>query len=92
MKLTCDRPPYDELVAWACHAIQHLHKPADRPWYFAAPPPRPSPYWEYLCACRRQPVRVMRYDCTDAVGSVYLGQCSRCEAIIWTFAGAPGRR
>lgn len=91
MKLTYERPPDDALVDWACHAVHSLYKPADRPWYLAAPPLRHSPYWEYLCACHRQPVRVQRYRCVGDLCWIYLGQCCRCEAIIWTFAVAPGR-
>jgi len=85
MKPTAARPPYDELIDWACEYISGLHAPADRPWYLVSPPSRNVPTWEYQCHCRRVPVRVQRYQCQGGRGSVYLGQCARCQAIMWTY-------
>jgi hypothetical protein len=85
MKLTAQVPPFEELVEWACHPACGLHVPADRPWYAAMPPPRDTPYWEYRCHCQRLPVRVKRYACVGGKGWIYLGQCKRCQAVVWTF-------
>lgn len=88
MKLSAVRAPYDELIQWACRSVASLHLPADRPWYWAPPPARNLPHWEYQCHCRRLPVRVRRYPCAGGKGWIYLGQCHRCQAIVWTFLEA----
>jgi hypothetical protein len=93
MELTAAHPPYEELVNWACQFIDDLHLPADRPWYLASPPLRQVPTWEYRCHCRRWAVRVKRYACVGGKGSIYLGQCPRCQTLIWSFLAAlPARR
>jgi len=85
MKLTENPAPPDELVNWACEAIASLCLPADRPWYLAPPPPMCSQHWEYLCRCGRQPVRVTRHACVDGQGYIYIGQCRRCQTVIWSY-------
>jgi hypothetical protein len=85
MKLT-DRPaPSDALILWACRYAEDILLPADRPWFMAPPPPLNVEHWEYLCRCRREPVRVRRYLCHHGQGYLYLGQCSRCETVIWGY-------
>jgi hypothetical protein len=85
MKLTDSPPPSDALVYWACQSAISLKMAADRPWFQAPPPPVSGAYWEYLCRCRREPVRVKRYPCEDGLGWLYLGQCRRCETVIWSY-------
>jgi hypothetical protein len=88
MKLTETPTPSYELVRWACAFADDPQFPADRPWYLAPPPPWDVSSWENLCHCGKQPVRVQRYPCDDGVRCVYLGQCSRCQSVIWTFREA----
>ncbi|MBY0522695.1 MAG: hypothetical protein K2R98_04830 [Gemmataceae bacterium] len=85
MHLTDTPSPSDELVRWASLATIGLHTPGDRPWYLATPPPQDALRWEYLCACSRQHVIVRRYLCADGEACVYIGQCLRCEAVVWAF-------
>ena len=85
MKVTENPSPSDALVDWACQSAVGVRLPADRPWFTAPPPPTDSPYWEYPCRCRREPVRVKQYHCEGGRGSVYLGQCRRCETLIWSY-------
>lgn len=80
--------PSDELVVWAGDPVIGIRLPADRPWYHAAPPTYSTDTWEYLCRCRKEPVRVVRYPCEEMRGSIFLGQCHRCEAIIWAYREA----
>ena len=88
MKLTRNPPPPDELVHWSCAAVVGLHLPADRPWFLAAAPPMCTEHWEYLCRCAKQPVRVKRHACVDEQGSIYIGQCRRCQTVIWAYREA----
>jgi predicted SprT family Zn-dependent metalloprotease len=85
MELSAARAPYEELIQWACRSVSRLYMPADRPWYLAPPPRRNVPHWEYQCHCRRQPVRVQRFQCVGGNGWIYLGQCPRCQAIVWSY-------
>jgi hypothetical protein len=80
-----DNPPSEALVDWASQSVVDVRLPADRPWFQAPPPPADVAYWEYMCRCRREPVRVKRYVCEDGRGSVFLGQCRHCETLIWTY-------
>jgi len=85
MKLSAEPQPSDALVLWACHFAFGLQMPADRPWFLAPPPPADVKHWEYQCHCRRGPVRVRRYLCHNRKDFLYLGQCERCQAIIWAY-------
>ncbi len=85
MKLSDHPSPSDALVSWACQHAVALRLPADRPWFMAPPPPADVRHWEYTCRCRREPVRVRRYLCDDGQGALYLGQCRRCETVIWGY-------
>lgn len=85
-----DSIPSLVLVDWACQSLGHLLYPADRPWYQAPPPVLDATSWEYVCRCRREPVRVQRYRCAEGQGSVYLGQCRRCQTIIWSYRPGEG--
>jgi len=84
MKLV-DNTPSFVLVDWACASLAQLKAPADRPWFQAPPPAFDAASWEYQCRCKREPVRVQRYRCAEGQGSVYLGQCRRCQTVIWTY-------
>jgi hypothetical protein len=85
MKLTENPAPSDALVLWACRFAVGVRLPADRPWFMAPPPPADVKHWEYSCRCRREPVRVRRYLCHNGRDYLYLGQCRRCETIIWGY-------
>jgi hypothetical protein len=84
-KLTDIPAPSDQLVGWACASAYGLRLPADRPWFLAAPPPLCVEEWDYPCRCGVTTVPVRRYMCEDGKGCVYIGQCRRCETIIWSF-------
>lgn len=88
MKLSCHPAPADALVRWA-DQMASVYCAADRPWFWAPPPMRPAPYWEYQCRCRRGPVRVKSFPSADRCETLYLGQCQRCETLIWTYRCIP---
>jgi len=85
MKLSENPCPSDTLVDWACRCARDVRLPADRPWFMAPPPPTDAKHWEYSCRCRRGPVRVHRYLCNEGRDFLYLGQCPRCETVIWAY-------
>jgi hypothetical protein len=72
------------LVCWACD-FTNLLAPADRPWFFGSPPPaKPTPHWEYKCRCGREIITVAQYPTDSPRWLLWLGQCGRCETIVWT--------
>ena len=82
MKLI-DNPPSDVLVQWAgaTGLVQHAW---DRPWLQAPIPEADVPGYALACRCKMA-VHMLRHRCSDGKGCVFLGQCARCSAIVWTY-------
>jgi hypothetical protein len=91
-----DRHPSYELVRWVNENDIGLRHALDRPWFEAPPPDEVVGTWVYLCRCNRAAVEVTGYGREDGEGILYLGQCPRCETILWSFlpreAGTRRRR
>lgn len=82
--ITDSPEPTWSLVRWACDSTS-LESPADRPWFFGFPiPAKPSPRWEYKCRCGREIITVSQYERDSYQWLLWLGQCSKCGAIVWT--------
>ena len=77
--------PKPSFLEWACNPALGLISPPDRPWYVAEQPVaefvgKLLPVW---CPCQRMPVQLCWFEAVD--GSIWIGQCRFCEAIIWTW-------
>jgi hypothetical protein len=84
-----ENTPRDALIDWACR-LDLYTKAADRPWYQANPPQDDISFYDIPCRCGRDLsigtyVRVKRYICEDGRGRVFLGQCGRCQSMIWSY-------
>lgn len=76
--------PSNDLVEWTSQNVK-LKCPKDRPWYqLNAAPVQIVNVFPLPCKCGKQKIDMNRYDCDDKA-SVYIGQCSRCEIIVWTY-------
>lgn len=87
-----EEEPSFALVDWADNQAREfvsLKMPWDRPWFCAAKPPAnlKASSWEYKCRCQQSPVRVHRFNCEGGKGFIWLGQCNRCEAVLWVYSG-----
>lgn len=75
--------PSEAMVNWA-EEVDLVKHAQDRPWYYAEPPIFITNTYEQSCLCR-QVVSLQKYVCEDNAGFVYVGQCTKCQAIIWSF-------
>lgn len=73
------KQPSEAVVSWAEEASL-VKNAQDRPWYYES-----SPSFKQSCRCKKKGVELTKYVCEDNAGYVYLGQCKRCQAIIWSF-------
>lgn len=91
MKPPVNDPPAG-LVQWACRYAQslHLRSPADRPWYLAPAPPDAHPFWDYACPCGRSRLCAVGYGSDAAPDILYLGQCRRCQTVVWSLLSTEG--
>lgn len=83
------QPPADILIDWAAQTkiVNHAH---DRPWYHTEPPLSATEFYQPPCRCSAA-VKLLKYPCEDGAGYMYLGQCSRCQTIIWSFLECAGK-
>jgi hypothetical protein len=75
------------LVEWASKIENStgLKLPFDRPWYqLNASPTRPVDTFKIACKCLKEHINLKKHSCEDE-SSVYMGQCPRCEIIVWTY-------
>lgn len=74
--------PNDLLVEWS---KSFINNPYDRPWFSAKlnKLANSQSSGQYPCRCS-QKVILKRYNCEDG-GWVFLGQCAKCETIIWAY-------
>jgi hypothetical protein len=80
--------PSDNLVTWASQPTNSnvFKNPKDRPWYqLNASPSNPVSHFEIPCKCGKQKIKMTGHQCCDPNQSVYIGQCGRCEIIVWTY-------
>jgi hypothetical protein len=82
--------PPEQLVGWACRYERWLkmRRPADRAWWRVPPPPAACSIWESGCPCGRSTVPLRGYGSDPASDLLYLGQCPRCEAVLWSLLKA----
>jgi len=76
-----DQSPSDALIDWA-EKLSIVKKAKDRPWWYSKPPGFAIESFKPLCTCKKQ-VEMRQYPCEDD-SYVYIGQCHRCENILWT--------
>lgn len=76
--------PDEALVEWSQTFIKSAK---DRPWFSTKPPMVAVDIFEPKCRCNIT-VKLVKYDCEDNAGWIYLGQCRRCETIIWSYKEA----
>ncbi len=79
-----EKIPNDDLVEWSEIFIKEA---MDRPWFHATPPMVALDVYELKCRCGKK-IKLERHSCEDNAGWVYLGQCSHCETIIWSYKEA----
>jgi hypothetical protein len=82
------QPKY-ELVEWAAQTLQLTH-PWDRLWVFIKTPDKIQDAGgnlfltlEYKCFCQKSNITLAHHLCQDS-SHLYLGQCARCQKILWT--------
>lgn len=73
--------PDDALIDWA---RSYTKSTMDRPWFHTKPPVVAIDVFDSKCRCNTL-VKLVRYECEDDAGWVYLGQCKTCETIIWSY-------
>jgi hypothetical protein len=81
------KQPSEEIVKWA-EETNLVKYPQDRPWYYTNPPISIINEYKKQCRCKKKgmkPAILNKYICEDDAGFVYVGQCPRCQAIIWSF-------
>ena len=82
--------PSDTLVDWAAKADNPagLNAPRDRPWYqLNAAPDKEVPVFTLGCKCGKEKISLKHHGC-DGGSAVYIGQCPRCQVIVWTYRKA----
>ena len=77
------KQPSDAIINWA-EETNLVRYAQDRPWYYAQPPIHVKNEYKKQCRCRKSAI-LNKYICEDNAGFVYLGQCQRCQAIMWSF-------
>lgn len=83
-----DNAPADVLIEWAENSkIVKFAK--DRPWFRAEPPLFGVDHYQPRCRCNTA-VKLGRYSCEDGAGYMYIGQCTHCETIIWSYLECSG--
>ena len=77
--------PSNELAQWA-EGTGEFICPQDRPWYFVNMLVfnRESNHMRHKCHCEHTNVTLTRFPCEDDTQTVFIGQCARCQAIIWS--------
>lgn len=75
------------LIDWA-EENNIVNNAYDRPWYHADPPTSTVGFYQSPCHCKAM-VKLSGHVCDDGNGHVYIGQCKRCQAILWTYYGNP---
>jgi len=83
MALHEDPQPTSVLVDWTCRTLTFLVKPADRPWWYCDSPVGFPIYWQDVCKCKFL-TNLKQYPTSDGLAFYWIGQCARCESIIWT--------
>jgi hypothetical protein len=84
-----DNAPTDILIEWAENSkIVKFGK--DRPWFYAKPPSFGIEHYQPHCRCHTV-VKLGRYPCEDGAGYMYVGQCTYCETIIWSYLECSGK-
>jgi hypothetical protein len=81
--------PADSVISFTERYVSDIQYAPDRPWYFGTPAPQNVAHWEYGCHCSKTPVRVSRHVREGRKEVLYLGQCPRCQAVIWTYCYPP---
>ena len=76
-----ENDPSEPILEWAASIVYNAF---DRPWFYAEPPLMAIEYYQPPCRCSRA-VKLHRYICDDNSSYVYLGQCQKCETIIWSY-------
>lgn len=84
-----DQHPSEALIDWA-EQIGVVKLAQDRPWFYTEPPEVAWEHHEPKCTCKK-PVTMKKFPCEDNNGYVYIGQCGRCEKIIWTVLECAGK-
>lgn len=84
-----ENAPKDILIEWA-EQSKIVTFAKDRPWFYAQPPLFASEFHDPICRCHRA-TRLNKYPCEDGAGYIYIGQCTRCQTIIWSFLECSGK-
>lgn len=85
-----DQQPAEALIDWA-HQQKVVSFALDRPWFRAEPPIFATEAYQPPCRCKKESVKLQRYACEDGNGYIYVGQCARCQTIIWSFLECAGK-
>lgn len=84
-----DNPPKEVLIEWAGNSNIVKHA-MDRPWFYSEPPIFATEAYQPPCRCHKA-VKLVRYPCEDNAGYIYIGQCERCQTIIWSYLECSGK-
>ena len=84
-----DQTPSEVLIKWAADT-KIVKDGMDRPWFYAEPPIFATEAYHPPCRCHTA-MKLGRYHCEDGTGYIYLGQCTYCETVIWSFLESPGK-
>lgn len=74
------------LAEWAAEEPVGISNAMDRPWHKQMPPFDADEliWWCDCLGCGvNMPTR--RHGCEDGSGAIYVGQCSKCQSINWTY-------
>lgn len=85
-----NHPPADVLVEWAAK-IAVVQNAKDRPWYYAQNPKVACESYNSECNRCSCPITMKRHPCEGNSAYVYMGQCSRCEKILWSVLECAGK-
>lgn len=81
--------PSEALIQWTKDS-KIVQNAFDRPWFHAAPPIFATEMFKPPCRCHTA-VQLNRYPCEDGAGYIYIGQCTYCQTVIWTFLECMGK-